>query len=34
MALLPAGLAVGATVDVRVRGTDVPATVVDLPFTT
>jgi aminomethyltransferase len=34
MALLPVVLPVGATVDVRVRGTDVPATVVDLPFTT
>ena len=34
MALLPVGLPIGATVDVRVRGTDVPATVVDLPFTT
>jgi aminomethyltransferase len=34
MALLPVVLPIGATVDVRVRGTDVPATVVDLPFTT
>ena len=33
MALLPIGLPLGAGVDVRVRGTDIPATVVDLPFT-